>query len=91
MGWRGGRASPVSSPAMAAAWGPLIRISAKAEIPGGVAQAAMVSFSKAMEGKSFQKPRTLARKEMGGRWKVEGASREMEDGKRFLEGLSSPP
>jgi hypothetical protein len=34
---------------MAAAWGPLTRISAKAETPGGVAQAAMVSFSKATE------------------------------------------
>ena len=76
---------------MTEARGPVSRIRARAETPGGVAQAAMVSFSKAMEGKSFQKPRTLARKEMGGRWKVEGASREMEDGKRFLEGLRSPP
>jgi len=32
-----------------------------------VAQAAMVSFSKAMERKAFQKPWTVARKESGGR------------------------
>jgi hypothetical protein len=56
---------------MVAALGPLTRIRAKAEIPGGVALAAIVSFSKAMEDKSFQKRRSVARLESGWRWKVE--------------------
>jgi hypothetical protein len=83
--------SPAKLVAIAEALGPLNRIRARAETPGGVAQAATVSFSKAMEGKSFQKPCAVARKESGGRWKVEGGMREMEDGKRFHEGLSSIP
>jgi hypothetical protein len=41
-----------------------------------------------MERKAFQKPWTVARKESGGRWKVKGGRGEMEDGKRFREGLS---
>ena len=48
---------------MAAALGPLIRSKARAETPGGVAQAAMVSFSKAMESEFFQKEGQVARKE----------------------------
>ena len=35
------------------ACGPLIRISARAETPGGVAQAVMVSFSNAMTANTF--------------------------------------
>jgi hypothetical protein len=46
---------------------------AKAEIPGGVAQAAMVSFSKAMKGKSFQKQQPFASWNLGYRmWNIEG-------------------
>jgi len=47
---------------------------ARAETPGGVAQAAMVSFSKAMGGEFFQKEWQVARKEMA------DGSLEMEDG-----------
>ena len=50
---------------MTEARGPLSRMKARAETPGGVAQAAMVSFSKAMERKSFQKMIIFARLECG--------------------------
>ena len=55
------------------ACGPLIRISARAESPGGVAQAVMVSFSNAMTPDTFANFHALGRVLVTGSDPIAGA------------------